>query len=209
MKKAQLNNTISGTLDELRRVRNRHGGAPNEGDLVEAAKALNRLQEMYRFDVGDFVRGNIGGQQTGAELGVKDAFYLGRFAALNDAPGVALKWLEEAAVMATAEATTAAVANNTVQEKKILQALKGVERKLPPGFRDIDEDEVGHSCFIWAKTTSHIVTPLTRQNPLPCRIVMNVYIDWGTSRHGHGTPKSTRPWTTTSTTELCAAAKIS
>ena len=136
-------NEFSGTLNELGRVRNRHGGAPNEGDLVEAAKALNRLQEMYRLDVGDFVRGNIAGQQTGAELSVKDAFYLGRFAALNDAPGVALKWLEEAAVMAASEAPSAAAANNTAQEKNILQALRGVERKLPPGFRDIDQDEVG------------------------------------------------------------------
>ena len=139
-------NEISGTLSELRRVRNRHGGAPNEGDLVEAAKALNRLQEMYRLDVGDFVRGNIAGQQTGAELSVKDAFYLGRFAAMNDAPGVALKWLEEAAVMAASESQTAAAVNNTAQEKNILHALRGVERKLPPGFRDIDEDEVGHVC---------------------------------------------------------------
>ena len=135
---------IAGTLSELGRVRIRHGGAPDEGDFVEAAKALNRLQEMYRLDVGDFVRGNIGGQQTGAELGVKDAFYLGRFAAMSDAPGVALKWLEEAAVMAASESTTGAAANNTAQEKNILQALRGVERKLPPGFRDIDEDEVGH-----------------------------------------------------------------
>ena len=127
-------------------MRNRHGGAPNEGDLIEAAKALNRLQETYRLDVGDFVRGNIAGQQTGAELNVKDAFYLGRFAAMNDAPGVALKWLEEAAVMAAASGTPTA-ANNTAQEKNILQALKGVERKLPPGFRDIDEDEVGHTNF--------------------------------------------------------------
>ena len=135
---------IAGTLSELGRVRNLHGGAPDEGDFVEAAKALNRLQEMYRLDVGDFVRGNIGGQQTGAELGVKDAFYLGRFAAMSDAPGVALKWLEEAAVMAASESTTGAAANNTAQEKNIWQALRGVERKLPPGFRDIDEDEVGH-----------------------------------------------------------------
>ena len=37
---------VKKTLDELRRVRDRHGGAPNEGDLLEAAKALNRIQEQ-------------------------------------------------------------------------------------------------------------------------------------------------------------------
>ena len=130
-------------------MRNRHGGAPNEGDLLEAAKALNRLQEMYRLDVGDFVRGKIAGQQTGAKLGVKDAFYLGRFAAKNDAPAIALKWLEEAALMAAADAAGSEFpgVNNTEhgqQEKNIFQALKGVKRLLPPGFRDIDRDEVGY-----------------------------------------------------------------
>ena len=69
---------ISGTISELKRVKTKFGGLPNDGDLQGAAKALNRLQEMYKFNVTQFSRGNILGIQTGAELEAKDTFYLGR-----------------------------------------------------------------------------------------------------------------------------------
>ena len=69
---------ISETLSELKKVKSKYGGLPNDGDLQGAAKALNRLQEMYKFNVSQFSRGNILGVQTGAELEAKDTFYLGR-----------------------------------------------------------------------------------------------------------------------------------
>ncbi len=50
----------------------------------------------------EFSRGNILGLQTGAELSAKDTFYLGRFAATNDNPEVALRWLEETVLQVAA-----------------------------------------------------------------------------------------------------------
>ena len=66
------------TLGEIRKIRTRYGGLPTEADLQGAAKALNRLQEIYRLNVTEFAHGNIFGLQTAAELSVKDTFYLGR-----------------------------------------------------------------------------------------------------------------------------------
>ena len=43
------------------------------------------------------------GANTGAELGVKDTFYLGRFAHSQNQPEVAIKWLEEAALQAATD----------------------------------------------------------------------------------------------------------
>ena len=43
------------------------------------------------------------GIQTSADLGVKDTFYLGRFAHMQNKPEVAIKWLEEAALQAAAD----------------------------------------------------------------------------------------------------------
>ena len=43
------------------------------------------------------------GYQTGAELNVKDTFYLGRTAHMQNKPEVAIKWLEEAALQAAAD----------------------------------------------------------------------------------------------------------
>ena len=56
-----------------------------------------------RFNVSEFSRGNIMGANTGAELGVKDTFYLGRFAHSQNQPEVAIKWLEEAALQAATD----------------------------------------------------------------------------------------------------------
>ena len=36
------------TLKALNRVKNSYGGGPTEGDLQGAARALNRLQSVYR-----------------------------------------------------------------------------------------------------------------------------------------------------------------
>ena len=69
---------VPATLGELRKVRKKHGGMPTEADLQGAAKALNRLQEVYKLNTTEFVRGQIMGLQTSAELTVKDTFYLGR-----------------------------------------------------------------------------------------------------------------------------------
>ena len=51
---------------------------PNDGDLQGAASALNRLHSIYRFDIGEFIQGNIMGHLTPAKLDAKDTFYLGR-----------------------------------------------------------------------------------------------------------------------------------
>jgi hypothetical protein len=71
-------NFFSETLSDLKKVKTKFGGLPSDTDLQGAAKALNRLQEIYRLNVTQFSRGNILGLQTGAELDVKDTFYLGR-----------------------------------------------------------------------------------------------------------------------------------
>ena len=71
-------NFCSETLSDLKKVKTKFGGLPSDTDLQGAAKALNRLQEIYRLNVTQFSRGNILGLQTGAELDVKDTFYLGR-----------------------------------------------------------------------------------------------------------------------------------
>jgi len=51
---------------------------PTENDLQGAASALNRLHNIYRFDISDFIEGNIMGHTTHAKLDAKDTFYLGR-----------------------------------------------------------------------------------------------------------------------------------
>ena len=53
----------------------------------------------------EFSRGNIMGYQTGAVLDVKDTFYLGRFAHTQNKPEIAIKWLEQAALQAAADAS--------------------------------------------------------------------------------------------------------
>ena len=67
------------------------------------AKTLIMVKYFYRFNVSEFSRGNIMGYHTEAELGVKDTFYLGRFAHTEDKNEVAIKWLEEAALQAAAD----------------------------------------------------------------------------------------------------------
>ena len=66
-------------MKELNRVKRKYGGMPEEKDLQGAAKALNRLHDIYRFNISEFSQGNIMGLQTSAELDVKDTFYLGRY----------------------------------------------------------------------------------------------------------------------------------
>jgi hypothetical protein len=55
---------FSGILEELKKVKTKFGGLPGDGDMQGAAKALNRLQEVYRFNVTEFTRGNILGLQV-------------------------------------------------------------------------------------------------------------------------------------------------
>ena len=61
------------------------------------------LLYAFRFNVTEFSSGNIMGYQTGAELDVKDTFYLGRFAHTQNKPEIAIKWLEQAALQAAAD----------------------------------------------------------------------------------------------------------
>ena len=53
------------------------------------------------------------GFQTSAELDVKDTFYLGRYAHMQNKPEVAIKWLEEAALQAAADE------NSAVEESQV------------------------------------------------------------------------------------------
>ncbi len=87
-----------------------------------------RLQEVYRLNVTEFSNGNIMGLQTGAELNAKDTFYLGRFAATNDDPEVALRWLEETVLQVAAATKTDE--NGTVVE-------------VAPGPRQNQVEQVG------------------------------------------------------------------
>ena len=68
-------------------------------------KRVLTLLYAFRFNVTEFSRGNIMGYQTGAELDVKDTFYLGRFAHTQNKPEIAIKWLEQAALQAAADAS--------------------------------------------------------------------------------------------------------
>ena len=88
-------------MSDIRKARHKHGIAPVQSDLQGAAKALNRLQDVYRLNTTEFAQGKIMGTQTTAELTAKDTLYLGRFAANSDNnPAVALRWLEEAVLQA-------------------------------------------------------------------------------------------------------------
>ena len=112
------NASFSETLGDLRRLRSRFGSPsslPTETDLQGAAKAINRLQDMYRLNVSEFSQGKIAGMQTAAELTAKDTFYLGRYAATNNDPQVALRWLEEAVLQVAAAEDHAEAANATVK----------------------------------------------------------------------------------------------
>ena len=66
-----------------------------------------------RFNVTEFSRGNIMGLQTGAALGVRDVFYLGRFAYMQNKPYVALNWLYEATNQASI------VNDKTIEENQV------------------------------------------------------------------------------------------
>ena len=97
---------------------------PTNNDLQGAARALIRLQVMYRyrymsmnimvnclgiekfrlrtfelffrFNVSEFAVGNIMGLQTGATLVAQDCFFFGRFAFAQNKPELAIGWLKEA-----------------------------------------------------------------------------------------------------------------
>lgn len=122
------------TFRALSRVKNKYGGAPGDQDLQGAARALNRLQAVYRFNVTEFSRGNIMGYQTSAELDAKDTFYLGRFAHTQNKPEIAIKWLEEAALQAAADE------NKRVDETQVRQVIRTVKRRLPPGYYDLEDE---------------------------------------------------------------------
>ena len=49
-----------GTLTRMKKLRSRHGKLPTEEDLKGAAKAINKLQDVYNLDPTKLVTGNIG-----------------------------------------------------------------------------------------------------------------------------------------------------
>ena len=134
-------------IDEVRKLRNRYGGFPGDQDLHGAAKALKRLQKMYQLNVSDFTHGNIMGFQTAAELDLKDTFYLGRFAAMQDSPDVALKWLQHAALEAAANSQNNNNNNNILQNKTLIKTtqvegvLKQVQRKMERSGTTLDDND--------------------------------------------------------------------
>ena len=49
-----------GTLARMKKLKGRHGKLPTEEDLKGAAKAINKLQDVYKLDPSQLVMGNIG-----------------------------------------------------------------------------------------------------------------------------------------------------
>ena len=49
-----------GTLTRMKKLKSRHGKLPTEDDLKTAAKAINKLQDVYSLAPDQLVMGNIG-----------------------------------------------------------------------------------------------------------------------------------------------------
>ena len=49
-----------GTLARIKKLKGKHGKLPTEEDVKGAAKAHNKLQEVYKLDSSQLVIGNIG-----------------------------------------------------------------------------------------------------------------------------------------------------
>ena len=49
-----------GTLTRMKKLKSRHGKLPTEDDLKSAAKAMNKLQDVYSLAPDQLVVGNIG-----------------------------------------------------------------------------------------------------------------------------------------------------
>ena len=94
---------VSDALQELKKIKHRHGGLPTDRDLQGAAKALIRLRSTYKIDLNEMATGNILGLATEAQLSTKDSFFLGRFAYMNGHLAEAEKWLDLAARQVASE----------------------------------------------------------------------------------------------------------
>jgi len=120
-----------GTLTRMKKLRSRHGKLPTEEDLKGAAKAINKLQDVYNLDPTKLVTGNIGELSTGATLGVKDTYYLARMAAVNNRPEVATGLVEQAIVQATKD-QNATLGNVQLQNMQQLLAQQQKKVKSQP-----------------------------------------------------------------------------
>merc|ERR1712066_380889 len=75
-----------GTLARMKKLKSKHKKMPTEDDLKAAAKAINKLQDVYNIEPEKLVLGDIGEISTGAKLSLADTYYLARMAAVNNNP---------------------------------------------------------------------------------------------------------------------------
>ncbi|XP_064485318.1 prolyl 4-hydroxylase subunit alpha-2-like [Ornithodoros turicata] len=68
---------------------------PSQSDLVDAGEALIRLQQTYRLNLTEMVRGNILGHRSSAHLSARDCLYFGQLLYSQADYANAAKWLQE------------------------------------------------------------------------------------------------------------------
>jgi hypothetical protein len=57
-----------GTLTRIKKLKSRHGKLPTQDDLKAAAKAINKLQDVYNLESNKLVTGNIGIQNIEKDI---------------------------------------------------------------------------------------------------------------------------------------------
>jgi len=119
-----------GTLARMKKLKSKHRKLPTEEDLKAAAKAINKLQDVYSIEPDKLVMGNIGDISTGAELSLGDTYYLARMAAVNNNPGIATSLAEQAIVQATAAQNSSLSDRPSVQVQSMRQLLAQQRKKV-------------------------------------------------------------------------------
>jgi len=74
---------VKGTAAQIKKLKKKYGGLPNEDDQNISGKTLLRLIETYDLDIEGLANGIIGGARTGAKLSEGDLFQLGKLASLS------------------------------------------------------------------------------------------------------------------------------
>ncbi len=124
--------SIPESLSELKKLKHKFGGLPNDRDLTGAAKALIRLRSTYKIDLATFSQGNILGIDTSAHLTTKDSFFLGRYAYMNGHLQESQKWLELAALQAASEAK--ASNQTSISLDQLDQMLDHLQQEMQGNF---------------------------------------------------------------------------
>ena len=137
-----------GTLVRIKKLKAKQKKMPTEEDLKAAAKALNKLQDMYNIEPENLVAGNIGKPtllyfphsllyifsghvSTGAKLSLADTYYLARMAAVNNNPRIATQLVEQAIVQAATDHKNN-TSTTTVQVQNMRQMLAQQKKKVEP-----------------------------------------------------------------------------